>query len=132
MLHVCVCNVSCLISPHNHNCNLYLEFLSSTYSKMEIIAITETSQKNNENFKSNVNIKGHATYYAPSHSNKGGNTPSNSKGCNTSSKGCNTPSNSKGCNTSSDSNKRGNALYVNEKLNIIERKDLKSQNDDYE
>ena len=51
------------------------KFLSNTQSKMDIIAITETSQKNN---------------------------------------------------------KGGTALYVNEKFNFIERKDLSAQNDDYE
>ena len=62
---------------------------------MDIIAITETSQKNN--FITNVTIDGYATYYTPSNSNKG-----------------------------------GTALYVNEKFNFIERKDLSAQNDDYE
>ena len=42
--------------------NLY-EFLSITYSKMDIIAITETSQKNNENFKSNIDILGYETLH---------------------------------------------------------------------
>ena len=73
------------------------KFLSNTQSKMDIIAITETSQKNNENFITNVTIDGYATYYTPSNSNKG-----------------------------------GTALYVNEKFNFIERKDLSAQNDDYE
>ena len=43
-----------------------------TQSKMDIIAITETSQKNNENFIINITIDGYATYYTPSNSNKGG------------------------------------------------------------
>ena len=73
------------------------KFLSNTQSKMDIIAITETSQKNNENFITNVTIDGYASYYTPSNSNKG-----------------------------------GTALYVNEKFNFIERKDLSAQNDDYE
>ena len=73
------------------------KFLSNTQSKMDIIAITETSQKNNDNFITNVTIEGYATYYTPSNSNKG-----------------------------------GTALYVNEKFNFIERKDLSAQNDDYE
>ena len=34
--------------------------------------------------------------------------------------------------TPSNSNKGGTALYVNEKFNFIERKDLSAQNDDYE
>ena len=64
---------------------------------MDIIAITETSQKNNENFKSNIDILGYETY-----------------------------------NTASCSSKGGTAIYVNKKFNIIERKDLKAQNEDYE
>ena len=39
---------------------------------MDIIAITETSQKNIENFKSNIDIEGYETYLTPSNSNKGG------------------------------------------------------------
>ena len=62
---------------------LRLNLIIFMNSKLDIIAITVNSHKNNENFKSNVDIEG------------------------------------------------GTALYVNEKLNIIERKDLKPQNDDY-
>ena len=64
---------------------------------MDIIAITETSQKNIESFKSNIDIEGYETYLTPSNSNKG-----------------------------------GTALYVNNKFNIIERKDLNTRHDDYE
>ena len=39
---------------------------------MDIIALTETSQKNNENFKSNIDIEGYESYYTPSYSSKGG------------------------------------------------------------
>ena len=39
---------------------------------MDIIALTETSQKNNENFKSNIDIEGYETYCTPSYSSKGG------------------------------------------------------------
>ena len=39
---------------------------------MDIIALTETSLKNNENFKSNIDIEGYETYCTPSYSSKGG------------------------------------------------------------
>ena len=64
---------------------------------MDIIAITETSQKKHQNFKSNIDIEGYETYLTPSNSNKG-----------------------------------GTALYVNNKFNTIERKDLNTQHHDYE
>ena len=48
------------------------EFISSTSSKFGIIAITESSQKADENFKLNIKIEGYEFYSTPSNSNKGG------------------------------------------------------------
>jgi len=47
------------------------EFISSSPSKFDIIAITESSQKANQNFKLNINIAGYEFYSTPSNSNKG-------------------------------------------------------------
>ena len=51
--------------------DLLHEFLSST-SDFDVIAITETSQRNNEIFKNNVAIKGYNNYFTSSYSEKGG------------------------------------------------------------
>ena len=48
------------------------EFLSSTSNKLDILAITETSEKVNENFKINVEIKGYKMFSTSSKTNKGG------------------------------------------------------------
>ena len=48
------------------------EFLSSTASKMDIVAITETSQKNEEHFISNTDIDGYVNYSTSSNLCKGG------------------------------------------------------------
>ena len=48
------------------------EFISSISSKFGILAITESSQKDNENFKLNIKIDGYEFYSAPSNTNKGG------------------------------------------------------------
>ena len=48
------------------------QFLASTPSKFHVLAITETSQKADENFKSNVKIDGYDLFKTPSNSDKGG------------------------------------------------------------
>jgi len=48
------------------------EFISSTFNKFDILAITETSQKSNQNFKLNIKIQGYDFYSTPSNTNKGG------------------------------------------------------------
>ena len=50
--------------------NLY-EFISNTSSELDVIAITETSHKNNEFFTTNVSIEGYKEFYT-SNSSKGG------------------------------------------------------------
>ena len=44
------------------------EFISSTSSEFDIIAITETSQKNNELSTTNVAIQGYKEFYTPNSS----------------------------------------------------------------
>ena len=51
--------------------NLY-EFISSTSSEFDIIAITETSHKNDEFFTTNVSMEGYNEFFTPSNSSKGG------------------------------------------------------------
>ena len=51
------------------NCN---EFLSSSTSKLDIIAITETSEKDEIGFLSNVEMEGYDFYHTASKSSKGG------------------------------------------------------------
>ena len=48
------------------------EFLSSISSKFGILAITETSQKSGENFKTNIKINGYEMFSTPSNTSKGG------------------------------------------------------------
>ena len=48
------------------------QFVASTPSMFDVIAITETSQKAGENFKSNVKIDGYDLFKTPSNSDKGG------------------------------------------------------------
>ena len=48
------------------------QFVSSTPSKFEVLAITETSQRAGENFKSNIEIDGFDFFKTPSNSDKGG------------------------------------------------------------
>ena len=48
------------------------EFLTSASSNMDIVAITETSQKSNENFIKNVTIEAYDIYSTGSHSARGG------------------------------------------------------------
>ena len=62
------CNINGLDSTFD---DLY-DFISSTSSTFGVIAITETSQKNNEYFKTNVSIEGYQEFYSPSNSSKGG------------------------------------------------------------
>ena len=52
--------------------DLLHEFLSSTSSDFDVVAITETSQGNNDSFKSNVAIKGYDNYFTASLSARGG------------------------------------------------------------
>ena len=52
--------------------DLLHEFLSSTSSDFDVVAITETSQGNNDSFKSNVAIKGYDNYFIASLSARGG------------------------------------------------------------
>ena len=51
--------------------NLY-EFISSTSSEFGIIAITETSHKNDEFLTTNVSMEGYNEFFTPSNSSKGG------------------------------------------------------------
>ena len=48
------------------------EYISSASSEFDIIAITGTSQKNNELSTTNVDIQGYKEFYTPSNSSKGG------------------------------------------------------------
>ena len=48
------------------------EFISSNSTKFDILAITESSEKNNQNFKLNIKIDGYELFSTPSNSNKGG------------------------------------------------------------
>ena len=48
------------------------QFLSGVPKDFDVINITETSQKNNENFKANVSITGYNSFFTSSLSNKGG------------------------------------------------------------
>ena len=48
------------------------EFISNLSSDMDIIAITETSQKNDDFFTTNVSMNGYKEFYTPSNSSKGG------------------------------------------------------------
>ena len=48
------------------------EFLTIASSNMDIVAITETSQKSNENFIKNVTIEAYDIYSTGSHSARGG------------------------------------------------------------
>ena len=52
--------------------DLLHEFLSSTSSDFDVVAITKTSQGNNDSFKSNVAIKGYDNYFTASLSARGG------------------------------------------------------------
>ena len=51
--------------------NLY-EFLSGTSTKMDILAITETSEKEDTGFLSNVEMEGYEKYHTASKTAKGG------------------------------------------------------------
>ena len=42
------------------------QFVSNSSSKIDVLAITESSQKTNENFKKNVNLDGYDLYKTPS------------------------------------------------------------------
>ena len=48
------------------------EFLSATTIKLDIIAITETSEKDETGFLTNVEIEGYDLYHTPTLSAKGG------------------------------------------------------------
>ena len=48
------------------------EFLTGSISALDIIAITETSQQNDEFFTSNVSLDGYKPFYTPTNSSKGG------------------------------------------------------------
>ena len=61
-------NINSLEAKHG---NLH-QFIYSTSSKFDILAITESSQKANENFKLNVKIDGYDLYKTGSITNKGG------------------------------------------------------------
>ena len=48
------------------------EFLSPMLTKMDIVAITETSEKDETGFLNNVEIEGHDLYHTSSKTSKGG------------------------------------------------------------
>ena len=48
------------------------EFLSGTPIDFDVLNITETSQKIDYNFKSNISIEGYVNFFTPSYTNKGG------------------------------------------------------------
>ena len=48
------------------------EFLSGVPNDIDVINLTETSQKANENFKTNISIEGYESFFTPSNSRKGG------------------------------------------------------------
>ena len=63
-------NVNVLETKHDilHN------FLTNNYMDFDIIAITETSLKTGNNFKTNIDLEGYLSFSIPSNSNKGGST----------------------------------------------------------
>ena len=50
----------------------FQQFLSSVPDDFDVINLTETSGKENKNFKCNITIEGYKSFFAPSKSNKGG------------------------------------------------------------
>ena len=46
------------------------EFLTGTPTKMDILAITETSENNDTGFMTNIEIEGYENYHTPSNSSK--------------------------------------------------------------
>ena len=46
--------------------------MTGTPTKMDILAITETSENNDTGFMTNIEIEGYENYHTPSNSSKGG------------------------------------------------------------
>ena len=63
-------NVNGLETKHD----LLHNFLTNNSMDFDIIAITETSLKTGNNFKTNIDLEGHLSFSIPSNSNKGGST----------------------------------------------------------
>ena len=63
-------NINGLENKHD----LLQNFLANNTINFDLIAITETSLKNDINFNSNIGLEGYWNYSIPSNSNKGGST----------------------------------------------------------